>query len=206
MRSPLILFLALGGSLVGVSAEASVIEYTSVDGSRAAAWTDAACSALDPAKQLEVRCVDKLDQVSKSALGPGGGILLAKSGAYAFEVNPKTNGVYRVKTDKGGKVIEKTFVVKIKLPARRKLQTLVAGRIEQAVDAAALVDRSVQGHGARLTLTYIVGSSSTDYERFELSYDVEGLQPLGARAKRPVEVIETPPTYWLPTYGLTDVE
>jgi hypothetical protein len=204
MRSPLI-FIALGGTLIGATANAGVVEYTAVDGARAAAWTDAPCSALDSAKELEAKCVDSLDEVTKTAIGPGGGILIAKSGAYTFEVNPKTGHVNRVRTDERGAIVERVFVVGIKLPPGRRLRTLVSGRIEKTVAAAALVDSAVEARGARLVLTYVVGRSSADYQTFELSYDVETLEAVGKSPPRGVDPYEIPPTYWVPSYGIEDV-
>ncbi|TVQ88247.1 MAG: hypothetical protein EA397_17330 [Deltaproteobacteria bacterium] len=195
MRSSLIL-LALGGTLVGTSAHAGVIEYTDIDGARAAAWTSQPCEALEASKDLKAECVDSLDGVSKTAIGPGGGILIARAGAYSFEVNPKTGHVSRVLADTRGTVKERVFVVGLKLPPGRRLQTLVSGRIEKTVSAEALVSTSVEAYGARLVLSYVVGRSSSDYDTFELSFDVETLEARTEPPPRNLSWYTAPPTYW----------
>jgi len=198
MRSPLI-FAALGGVLVGTNAEASVIEYTNLDGERVAAWTDAPCDALISAEELKPKCVDSLDEVSKTAIGPAGGILLARDGEFAFEVNPATGGVYRAtvkKGEKGEEVVAKDFITVLKLPAGRRLRTLVTGRIGQADFAAALVNgKTSPSTRTLLTLTFVVGRTAEEFETFELSYDVQTLE--ATVTPRTIKV----PTYDPPTVG-----
>lgn len=199
MRSPLI-FAAVGGVLVGTNAWASVIEYTNLDGARVAAWTDAPCDALASAEELKPKCVDSLDEVSKSAIGPAGGVLLARVGEYAFEVNPATGGVYRAtvkKGDRGEVVVAKDFITVLKLPAGRRLRTLVTARIAQTDFAAALVNGKTSPSTRTLvTLSFVVGRATDDFETFELSYDVETLQASVTPRTIKVPSYEPPLTGW----------
>lgn len=199
MRSSLI-FAALGGVLIGTNAEASVIEYTDLNGDRVAAWSDAPCDALLSADELKPKCVDSLEEISKTSIGPAGGILLARVGEYAFEVNPKSGGVYRAtvkKGEKGDEVVEKRFITRVKLPPGRRLRTLVSGRIAQIDNSAALVNAKTEASTRTLlTLSFVVGHSADDFETFEMSYDVETLEATISTRTIKVPTYDPPPQYW----------
>lgn len=198
MRSQLIL-LALGGVFVGVSADASVIEYSTLDGKRAAAWSDAPCSALAPSAELKVKCVDDLGEL-KTAIGPGGGVLLASVGSYFFEADPKDGTVYRLtveRTKEGEKITQKVIFSRVKLPPGKRLRTLVSARVQEVDNAGALVNgKTATATQGLLTLSYVVGRSADDFETFEASFDIDTLKPtISAAALRAIDT-ETATLGW----------
>ena len=179
----------------GSTAEAGVIEYRKLDGVRVVAWTNSPCSAFESSPELKATCVDDLAAASKAAVGPGGGVLLAAEGNFAFEANPKNGNVYRITTGEDGEVVAKDFVVRLKQPAGKRMRTLVTGRIELVEDASALVDATAKTRRSVLSLRYVVGQGKKEPQSFELRFDARSLKPTSPPDKT-IAVYDIPLMYW----------
>ncbi len=187
---PTLVLLAIGGVVISADADAAILANDALT-----QWTDATCAEAKAVQPPALKCYPTLAEAPKSALGPGGGVLLAKSGNTYFEADPTTGAVSALIGD--GK---RTFVKRVDL--------LVPLAEKRANRPRSLVAASLEKADSGLVITLHVttfDASGALIDEANVSFDVATLAPaVGPRALRSFRVANaaaasTTLVYWGPS-------
>lgn len=171
-------WIALGGALLSSQALAGVIEFTTLEGDRAAAWTNANCNQLQPDDKLQPKCVGALEQASAAAMGPGGGVLLAKHGNTTFEANPETGAVRAVLLGDEGQPIATRQITKLPEGQLQSRRFLISARVETITAPIGLAKASIGSARNVLTISFVSGKNLNALEEAELTYDADTFEAM----------------------------
>jgi hypothetical protein len=187
MKTGVLAFTIAGSIGVAAVAEAgSQVTWTDpVTGQRVTGRSTSPCAELPTAGPLSVRCIDDA-RLDPAAIGPGGGLLLARDGDRWVEGDLASGAITLVITDAAGVVQKREPLLRdlkqlrrfARLPGTR---TLVTARIENVPAARGVIDGT--GLGARDVVAFhlvtytVAGGVRTVIDEADLAYDLATLKP-----------------------------